>query len=353
MQDEQTDHFEKPFIFRRLSMDALADVLIDEIHAKAENSDLFSKTRIIVPNRSIQRYLSLRFASRYGIAAQLEFPSLMSVFQRFLPQNRPNIDRKTIGWRIYRRLREPGSDTAFPELTHWIKGDSKRLYDLSRQLGELYDKYMLYRPQWINSWELRETPPGLSGEPNADWQGELWYSIAEPDWKGNHFAGVFDRIIRKGEWYDAACEERKKDGETIRIFGFSQLPPTVLQCLEKIHQFGTPVKVYHLVPSGEYYADCKQNKDELRKFLNRYFREGQDPARLLEDLNSSYFQHNPLLASFAMQSCVMLNKTVEWQDDADFEPFDTPDKGTILHRLQERIRNDQKSSSTRNGKGSG
>ena len=43
MQDKQTEHFEKPFIFRRLSMDALADVLIDEIHAEAGNSDFFSK----------------------------------------------------------------------------------------------------------------------------------------------------------------------------------------------------------------------------------------------------------------------------------------------------------------------
>ena len=352
MQAEQTEHFEKPFIFRRSSMDALADVLIDEIHAEARNSSLFSKTRIIVPNRSIQRYLSLRFAHRYGIAAQLEFPSLMSVFQRFLPQShdRPNIDGKTIGWRIYRILREPGSDTAFPVLTQWIEGDSRRLYDLSCQLGELYDKYMLYRPGWINDWEAGSTPHGLRGEPNADWQGELWRRIAGKDWKGNHFAGVFERVVCKDELNAATCEGRKKDGETIRIFGFSQLPPTVLRCLEKIHQFGTDVKLYHLLPSGEYYADCKKHKDELHEFLNKYFREGRDPVRLLEDLNSAYFQHNPLLASFAMQSCVMLNKTVEWNDDAEFEYFDenAPDEGTILHRLQKRIRNDLKSSEAGN-----
>ena len=348
MPDEQPEHFEKPFIFRRLNMDALADVLLDEIRDEVGSGDLFRRTRIVIPNRSIQRYLSLRFARRYGIAAQLEFPSLMSVFQRFLPQNhdRPNIDKKTIGWRIYRVLREPKSEKAFPLLTQWIRGDSKRLYDLSRQLGELYDKYMLYRPQWINAWEDGSTPPGLNGEPNADWQGGLWRRIADEDWKGKHFAAVFDRIVCKDELNSTFCEEREKDGETIRIFGFSQLPPTVLQCLEKIHQFGTAVKLYHLVPSGEYYADCKKHKDDLCEFLNRYFREGQDPARILEDLHSAYFQHNPLLSSFAMQSCVMLNRTVEWNDDAEFGDPETADQeeGTILHRLQERIRNDRKSS---------
>ena len=351
MPDEQTEHFEKPFIFRRSSMDALADALLDEIHDGAGDGDLFRRTRIIIPNRSIRRYLSLRFAHRYGIAAQLEFPSLMSVFQRFLPQthDRPNIDGKTIGWRIYRTLLEPGSGKTFPLLTQWIKGDSKRLYDLSRQLGELYDKYMLYRPWWINDWEAGLTPQGLNGEPTAEWQGELWRRIAGEDWKGNHFAAVFDRIVCKDDRTGASGQGARNDRETVRIFGFSQLPPTVLRCLERIQQFGTAVKLYHLVPSGEYYADCKKNKDELREFLDRYFREGQDPVRLPECLNSVYFQHNPLLASFAMQSCVMLNRTVEWNDDAVFDDpeTDAPDEGTILNRLQKRIRGDLKSSGGR------
>ena len=169
--DERTEPFEKPFVFRRLSMDDLADVLIDEIHAEVKHSDLFRKTQIIVPNRSIQRYLSLRFAHRHGIPAQLEFSSLMSVFHRFLPrtQARPDINEKTICWRVYRILLEPGSDKAFPSLTGWIKDDPKRLYDLSRQLGALYDKYMLYRPWWINDWEAGLTPQGLDGEPAATW----------------------------------------------------------------------------------------------------------------------------------------------------------------------------------------
>ena len=335
MQDGQTVQTETPFIFRRLSMDALADVLINEIQAEVQKSDLFRRTRVIVPNRSIQRYLFLRFAHRFGIAAQLEFPSLMTVFQRFLPQTRgrPEINKKTIGWRIYRTLLETGSEKTFPELNRWIKGDSKRLYDLSRQLGDLYDKYMLYRPSWINAWEAGLMPHGLENEPAAKWQGELWRRIAEEDWKGAHFAAVFDRIVCKGELNGISGGERKDGGETIRIFGFSQLAPTVLQCLEHFCKLGITVNLYHLVPSGEYYADCKKSKDELREFLKKYFGEGRDPVQLLEDMDSMYFQHNPLLASFAMQSCVMLNRTAEWTDDTDFDYSEdgTPEEGTIKH----------------------
>ena len=357
--DEQAECFETPFVFRRLSTDALADVLIDEIHAELGNTDLFRRTRVIVPNRSIQRYLSLRFAHRHGIAAQLEFPPLMSIFHRYLPHGeRPDIDSKTIGWRIYRTLLDPASETAFPVLARWIRGDSKRLYDMSRQLGELYDKYMLYRPRWINAWEAGQTPHGLHDEPAAAWQGELWRRIAGEDWKGKHFAAVFDRIVNRGLWNGFPVGERKNGGETIRIFGFSQLAPTVLRCLEQFQRHGTTVKLYHLVPSGEYYADCKKNKDEMREFLDRFFQEGLDPIRLLEDMDTKFFQHNPLLASFAMQSCVMLNRTAEWTDDAEFDDSgeDAPDDGTILRRLQNRIRKDLKSAAVqpeKRKKGSG
>ena len=350
MPDDSSDHFETPFVFRRLSMDALADALLDEIHNEVRNGDFFHSIRIIVPNKSIQRYLSLRFAHRYGIAAQLEFSSLMSIFQRFLPKGHAhsNIDKKTIGWRIYRIMLEPESGKDFPMLTQWINGDSKRLYDLSCQLGELYDKYMLYRPWWINDWEAEVTPQGLNGEPNAAWQGKLWHRVAKEYWKGNHFAAVFNRFKRKEGLTGASGEASRNEKETIRIFGFSQLPPTMLQCLETIRQLGTAVELYHLVPSGEYYADCKKNKDELREFLNMYFREEQDPIRLLERLNSAYFQHNPLLSSFALQSCVMLNRTVEWNDDTEFDySQEDTDNGTILHRLQKRIRKDMKSSDIR------
>ncbi|MBR4253997.1 MAG: exodeoxyribonuclease V subunit gamma [Lentisphaeria bacterium] len=354
MPSGQTEHFEKPFVFRRLSMDALADVLIDEIHAEVRESALFRRTQVIVPNRSIQRYLSLRFAQRYGIAAQLEFPLLMSVVQRFLPRtcSRPEIGEKTIGWRIYRILGKPESGKVFPSLTQWMKDDPKRLYDLSRQLGSLYDKYMLYRPWWINDWEAGRMPHGLDGEPSAAWQGELWRRIVGEDWKGNHFAAAFDRIVRNGEPAHTSGEGDGTGGETIRIFGFSQLPPTMLECLERLAGLGTTVKLYHLVPSGEFYADCRKHKDELREFLDKYFHEGQDPVRLLEDMNTKYFQHNPLLASFAMQSRILLNRTSEWMDDAEFDDSgeDGLETGTVLHRLQRRIRADRKPDGVRPGK---
>ena len=380
MPNKQNNIIEEPFVIRRLSMDALADVMIDEIYAETKNKNLFHKTKIIVPNRSIQRYIFLRFAHRHDFAAQLEFPLLMSVFHRYLPQDdRSDINEKTIGWRIYRILQDQGSEKTFPVLARWINGDSKRLYDLSRQLGKLYDKYILYRPWWINDWEDRRMPAGLNGEQDAIWQGELWRCVAgiggkmfEKTWKSKHFAAVFKELVPpvvreqtspvhdtdddnmykvepnagRGESGGGAPadpgEVTENSGETIRIFGFSQLAPAVLQCLEQIQRSGTTVKVYHLVPSREYYADCVAHKVELNRLLNNYFHEGQNPMLLQRDLQNKYFQRNPLLASFAMQNRVLLNNTISWPDDTDCDYSEESEEGTILQRLQKRIWDDQK-----------
>ena len=337
----------KPVVCRRTRMDDLADILIDEIYAEIRaGRDLFRRIPVIVPNRSIERYLSLRFAHRHDVTAQIEFLPLMSVFHRFMPRNpahgQLNIDEKTIGWRVYRVLLERDSETAFPELIRWVSGDAKKLYELSRQLGSLYDKYILYRPEWINEWEEGRMPRGLEGEPDAHWQGELWRRIAGADWKGKHFAAVYKKILlgeADGVLSDADSIEK------VRIFGFSQLPPAVLRCLERFSAGGTQVALYHLVPGKSFFMeDIRREKDELKEFLDRYFHEGQDPARLREDMETLYFQHNPLAASFAMQSRVLLSGTGDWDGDTGYdyeaEERPVPENDTILHRLQDRIRRD-------------
>lgn len=334
----------KPVVCRRTRMDDLADLLIDGIYAEIRaGKDLFRRIPVIVPNRSIERYLSLRFAHRHEVTAQIEFLPLMSVFWRFTPRNpaRLNIDEKTIGWRVYRILLERDSERVFPELIRWVNGDAKKLYELSRQLGSLYDKYILYRPDWINAWEDGLIPPGLEKEPAAAWQGELWRRVAGDDWKGNHFAAVYGKILR-GEPDPVPGADH---AGPIRIFGFSQLPPAVLRCLERFSAAGASVTLYHLVPGKTFFMeDVRREKDELKEFLARYFHEGQDPDRLRADMETLYFQHNPLVASFAMQSRVLLSGTGDWDGDTDYdyeaEERPVPEDDTVLHRLQDRIRRD-------------
>ena len=339
-----------PVVYRGSGMETLADILIGKIAREQSGRNPFYKTRVVISNKSMARFLTQRFAERVGIEAGIEYPFLMSLFsrQRLKPagataaentSSAPEIDAGTIAWRILRILRETEGLPEFSHLTEWTGGDPVRRYELALQLGRLYNKYLLYRPDWINAWESGDdTAAGLPrGRKDVAWQGRMWRLTAGEDWKGRHFAAVW-REIKSGDLVP-------KSPEPIRIFGFSAIPPAVLECLE---MFGRrqPVELYQLTPSNAFYGDSKPPKTELREFVKLYCGEDVNDEQLRTILSEYYFQHNPLVASFAAQSRTLLNGTIDWQEktagaDADEFPADT-----ALHRMQSAIRLDRKASSS-------
>ena len=332
-------------VIRRTGLEELADLLIAELaadiraHAVPRGgndspSGLFYAPEVIAPNKAMRRYLTMRFARNEGIAAGIRFPSLMSLF----PADR--IDAGSIGWRIYRILEPESERAAFPLLERWIHGDAKRCHDLAVQLGRLYYQYMLYRPDWLNAWERNAVPDELRGEKDADWQGELWRRTAGSDWKGRHFAAKYARIIR-GE-----TDGRRRK---IRLFGFSQPAPAVMECLAWLSAAdGADVALYQPVPScGKYFDETNLScKAELKELVHLCGHAEEDPGRLEYLMSNLFFQHNPLIASFGMQSRVAMTEaeTLEFRgsdDEGGFGEAADDDRDTILHRLQRKIRADE------------
>ena len=332
-------------VCRRTCLEDLADVLIADLSAdirsraasRTHDADdsaegMFYRPEVIVPNKSMRRYLTMRFARNEGITAGIRFPSLMSLFSA------ERINAGSIAWRIYRILLSD-SGRRFRIPCQWIRGDAKRCYDLANRLGRPYDRYMLYRPDWLNAWERNAVPEELRGMKDADWQGELWREAAK-DWAGRHFAAEYARIIRGGT-----------DGRhrTIRIFGFSQLAPAMMECLAWLNSTGNAdVKLYQPAPSsGKYFGENNLNlKEELKELVHLYYHTGEDPERLEYLMSELFFRHNPLIAAFGAQSRTAMTEAEELNfigADYDGEAADAPScgSGSILHRLQRKIMDDE------------
>ncbi|MBQ9336574.1 MAG: exodeoxyribonuclease V subunit gamma [Lentisphaeria bacterium] len=323
-------------IYRSTSVNSLADRLMDNSEPELCGGDIFHRLSIIVPNKSAARYLTLRFARRFGIAAGIEFPFLMSIFKRSAfkekdadreqesPAGDAEIDPVIIGWRIFRDLPSLLEQDKYAYLKNRLEdSDQMRRWYFGQEMGKIYDRYMLYRPKWINKWER---------EPSAgdNWQAELWKDVSK-DWAGQHFAALYEQIC-------ADTLIPRQDG-TIRIFGFSAIPPAVLECLEAISRY-RPVELYHFVPNREFFGTGKTAKEELREFIRLCF-EQEKSGKSVDGLQNYYFQHHPLAASFAAQARNLLNGTIEWEEG----PLDPAEIGedTLLHRLQKKITEDDTS----------
>ena len=321
-------------VSRSTSMEALADRLIDAIAAEQRAHGLFHRTPVIVPNKSMERYLTIRFAARKGIESGITFPFLMSMFGG--GDGAPDINAETIRWHIFRILPDLKGLAAFSALNDWLNDDPVRRYELAGVFGELYNKYLLYRPDWINAWEHGVVPDDLRGIPDEHLKGELWRRIAGDDWRGRHFAAVFG-----GD--DPLTSETAQNRETgaVRLFGFSSLAPSVLHCLERIGR-NRPVELYQLVPSVQFYGDSKPAKAELNDFVRQYMKRDVQDEELQEAFSAYYFRHHPLVASFAAQSCFLLNATIDWEEapmPEESAPGARPD--TVLHAMQAMIREDR------------
>lgn len=87
----------------------------------------------------------------------------------------------------------------FTLLRHYLTDDSdkRKLFQLSSKAADLFDQYLVYRPDWLAQWETGHLVEGL-GEAQA-WQAPLWKALVEythqlgqPRW---HRANLYQRFI--------------------------------------------------------------------------------------------------------------------------------------------------------------
>ena len=317
-------------VFRGTVMEDLADHLLSEVHRELCGGGVFASVPVIVPNKSIARFLSLRFAGSCGIAAGLQFPFLMSLFEeKNLVRADGTAPSETCGgavnagtliWRIALVLPDLIRRGLLPERLNGAGLFEQ--YQFARKMAGIFDRYLLYRPELINRWE-REIPQ------NGDWQALLWRAAVRERPEGHHFAAVFRKIL-EGELVPGV-------GGAVRIFGFAAIPPAVLRCLEKF-ALRRPVELYCLVPSREFFGDSKTDREELRELVAMTGNRDDRTDRLAEVLKSCYFQHHVLVAGLAAQARTLLQETIEWPEG---EAASAPPAGdTLLHKLQRWIMRD-------------
>lgn len=148
--------------------------------------NLLEPLTVIVPNRDMARWLQLRTAKQDGISANFRFllPAefihhLNKQVDRAYDENLP--DKFTLGWLIYKELLDDSNLNRYPKIQSYIlknpeKAGLRRLW-ISMELADIYDQYMLFRPDWITAWNQGSQAAGLENLPHADVQFRLWNAI--------------------------------------------------------------------------------------------------------------------------------------------------------------------------------
>ncbi len=310
-------------IYHSNFMERLVDQLID--HLSVPLAGVLTPEIIVVQNAGMQRRLAQEISGRLGVAANLQFPlpasfvwSIQQAWIDDMPEE-SGYDKESLCWRIMGLLPKLIDRPAFASLRHYLADDdAQRRYQLSERIADLYDQYLVFRPDMMIAWE-RSASGKLSVD--AQWQAELWRAlVAETD--GEHRAGLYDRFRRL---ISEGRSPRNSLPERVTIFGVTTLAPVQLHAVQALAQ-QTEVHLYLLNPCREYWVDIVDEKGLARRRA-RWRQEGETDVTSLLDVG------NPLLASMGQVGQVFVDQLLEL-DGVETDLFTEPGTQHLLQRLQ-------------------
>ena len=321
-------------------LEVLAQALACQL--SQSNTPVLSPQLILVQHPGMQHWLNMQLATEHQIAMNLAFPlpvrQLWELIRLVLgdqkvPQQSPYA-REVLVWRLYPLLADPQitDDPVFAAPTRYWQQQSPhqqalRRYQLAEELADLFEQYLIYRPDWIRAWDQGQFTLPNTAEPhhqtNSDtqrWQAGLWQRLtqAEP----LHPVALLDLALKqlpKGPAHPLPDE--------LFIFGINTLAPLWLDFLKTLSSYKQlDIHLFYLNPTNEFWQEAVNDKTAARQ-----------RALWLEthDSESGFItdQGNPLVTGLGRQGQTFVRLISDWAD-IEVEAFAEPTESTLLGSLQ-------------------
>ena len=221
-------------------------------------SSPFSPEIIVVQSRGMERWVSLELARHNGICANCRFPFpnvfLEEIFKKLMVDlsDESPFDPLTMTFRIMKLLPSCIHLSGFESLEKYLLDDIKglKLFQLSEKIADLYDQYLVFRPDMILKWE--------KGKENH-WQAQLWRQLSLPQ-ENRHRARLRKIIFEKIREQPHRIENFPS---RVSIFGISYLPPFHLEAFVEISRL-SQVNLFLMNPCREYWGDIVSDQETIK-----------------------------------------------------------------------------------------
>ncbi|TDQ59888.1 DNA helicase/exodeoxyribonuclease V gamma subunit [Mesocricetibacter intestinalis] len=363
-------------VYHSNDLDVQKDILIELLDSSV--GDPFQSEVILVQSPGMAQWLQLNIADRKGIAANLSFPMPATFIWRLYAQILPDtadyaqFGKEAMTWRLMRLIPDYLNHRDFQPLFHYLEREQQteqhKLYRLALKIADLFDQYLVYRPDWIQAWENQredlilaqieqQTAEGeraILGRLAQDirWQGMLWRALVDAAQSRNHRANLHQRYLAH-----IASERPKNLPARIFIFGISALPKVYLETLIALGRY-CDLHLFFNNPSREYWGDILDPAFAARLNLRkRILYQGGDSTSLfsqqqLTELAAEQWETgdegeklqvgHPLLAMWGKLGRDFLYLLTEAQPDQEISAFvpqqpDLSAPAPLLSQIQQRI----------------
>ena len=286
---------------------------------------------VVVQSQGMARWLKLELAGRQGVCANCSFPFPKVFCAEVLAANAAGpdggsvLDRDLMLWEILRLLQELLPRPEFSPLKGYLSdpADVRKRFQLSSQIANLFDQYLVFRPDLILAWDQGRLSTADPGDKQHElWQAALWRRLHQEK-PGQHPATLlkeFSEHAAKSDFKPLGVPER------ISIFGISALPPSFLQVFGALGA-RIDVHLFLLQPSKEYWGLIVNARESER--ILKAVRKGDAAAPELH-LEAG----NRLLASMGQLGRDFLNLVLEAGDCDEDRAFSEPAEADLLQHIQ-------------------
>jgi len=257
-------------------------VLLDKIQQLAP-LPVFTQETIIVQNAGMQHWLNLSLAKQRGISMNTSY-ALPAQFlwklvrtlasEEEVPEQSP-YSREVLSWRIYALLasKEVIEDDDFLLASQYWRGKRAqennaeqaniKRYQLACQLADLYEQYLIFRPEWIDAWHKGENSIDLTDDSDTNsqekWQAKLWRLLIKE--QAYNPVSLMKKAISNIEHHLDAIPPR------ISFFGINAMAPI---WLDLIHALSEHIEVhfFHLNPCYAYWGDLVSEKQAINSMAS-------------------------------------------------------------------------------------
>ncbi|MDY2796441.1 exodeoxyribonuclease V subunit gamma [[Pasteurella] aerogenes] len=271
-------------------LDVQKDILL-YLMAQKPLQDPFCAEVILVQSPGMAQWLQWQIAETKGIAANFAFPMPASFIWQQYAENLANVSQQSefnkdyLRWRLMRLIPEYLVQAEFEPLRHYLahapQTEQQKLYALACRIADLFDQYLVYRPDWIAAWETQQDEkitqqinlqqPQLSSQiqQHIAWQGILWRALVaeikgeNPQQPVAHRAELHQQFL-----HQLAAGKVKNLPERIFVFGISALPKVYLDTLNAISQH-CDVHLFFNNGCREYWGDLV-DPNYWQKLRQRY-----------------------------------------------------------------------------------
>ncbi|OCQ22466.1 exodeoxyribonuclease V subunit gamma [Pseudoalteromonas luteoviolacea] len=275
--------------------------------------DPFQQEIVLVQSPGMSQWLKNGLSKSVGVAAQIDFPLPLSFIWRLYQQFLPDVpaespyNKANMTWKLFNVLPTKLQEPDYYSLASYLELDSKnvlecgsdeldslKLFTLCEKIADVYDQYLMYRPDWLAIWESGEDKLTDVDVTVASWQPDLWRALVFHTQQLGQ--STYNRANMHEQLLTALTNAKAEDlPERISIFGLSAMPTSQLEVFQALG-CKTEVLLFFFNPSEHYWGDLVDEKTQAKinaKYAKRPSIEAQN------DEEQDYYNiGNPLLSSW-------------------------------------------------------